>query len=206
MFRSVLSEVNLYIKDRVTSLTGEELYDLKKGFYEKSTEYMGHANNLTGITELLINMYVTHFLDANRLRYNINRNCSIVGANGHENEIDIAVIDDNDKVRIGFSIKREQGSAGWKKHELDCEFCQRYRREFGKDNIVQDLYRLDNIKRGEHGDFKSMTIIFEEVNQATIDRMNRIQKSSKHSHSYIVLQGNNMPLWDQLLKLILPEE
>ncbi|WP_026674094.1 hypothetical protein [Alkalihalobacterium bogoriense] len=202
MFRKAITDVHDYIKQNVKTLSGEELYDLKRGFYEKCAEYMGHSNNLTGITELLINLYLKSFLEANKVNYSIHSNFPLEGANGRVNELDIALVNNRNKVDIGFSIKREQGNAGWKKHELDCEICKSYRQKYGKDNIVQDLYRLDNLKRGKHGSFKSVTFIFEEVNKPTLARRKRIQEDNRFNHYYIVLQGNNQLLWEELKIII----
>ncbi|WP_336769770.1 hypothetical protein [Bacillus bombysepticus] len=202
MFRSVFNDVNTYIKERVTTLTGAELYSLKNEFYESCYEYMGHTNDLTGITELLINMYLVNYLNHKGFPYNLKRNYPCKGVNGHDNELDIAILNESNVVLYGFSIKREIGSAGWKQHELSSDICILLRAKYGKNNIVQDLYRLDNIKRGDSGSFPSVTFIFEGVNRNAFDKLSKIEAGIGFAHGYVVLEGNTEKLWDVIsLKL-----
>lgn len=63
-----------------------ELYELKRGFYDKSVEYMGNSKNLTGITEMLISMYLTHYQIHKNLTFKIENNAKRKGENGRENK------------------------------------------------------------------------------------------------------------------------
>lgn len=143
MFRGVLDQVNRYIKENVYTLTGHELYDLKSGFCEKSVEYMGHSQNLSGITELVLNMYITHFISELNLPYSIERTKKILGLNGRLNEIDIVLSNEAGEVKFGISVKRELGSASWKPHETNSALYHELLKKYGcQNNLIQDFFRF----------------------------------------------------------------
>ncbi|GAB6461482.1 hypothetical protein bcgnr5390_11290 [Bacillus luti] len=198
MFRTVFNDVNEYIKERVTTLTGADLYALKSEFYEVCNEYMGHTKDLTGITELLVNMYLVNFFEKKCMPFRIERNYPCGGKNGHYNEIDVTFLDGGNDIVYGFSVKREMGSAAWKHHELSSDICILLRERYGKNNIVQDLYRLDNIKRGESGSFPSITFIYEDVTALSLEKLNEIASNIDFNHKYIILKGNQNAIWDEL--------
>ncbi|GAB6552401.1 hypothetical protein bcgnr5378_05520 [Bacillus cereus] len=198
MFRAVFDDVNEYIKERVTTLTGADLFALKSEFYEVCNEYMGHTKDLTGITELLVNMYLVNFFENKGMPYRIMRNYPRRGKNGHYNELDVAFLNEDNDIVYGFSIKREMGTAAWKHHELSSALCISLREKYGKNNIVQDLYRLDNIKRGDSGSFPSITFIFESVKGKAVDKLSGIEADIGFAHGYIVLEENNNKLWDEI--------
>lgn len=200
MFRAAFEDINDYIKERVKTLTGADLYALKKDFYETCYDYMGHTKDLTGITELLVNMYLTSFAETMCLTYKIERNYKVEGYNGHENELDVAFLNAHNVIMYGFSIKRKRGSAGWKQHELASDICCGYREQYSKNNIVQDLYRLDNIKRGSNCSFPTITFVFEDINSNFYQKMLDIQSNHEFEHGYIVLKGNDHPLWGDMIK------
>lgn len=159
---------------------------------------MGHTKDLTGITELLINMYLVNFFKNKGMPYRIERNYPCGGNNGHDNELDIAVLNEGNGIVYGFSVKREMGSAGWKKHELVSDVCQSYRARYGKNNITQDLYCLDNIKRCGNSSFPSITFIFEDVNTKALVKLDAIAANIDFNHKYIILKGNQNVIWDEL--------
>ena len=200
MFRQSFDNINMYIGDNVKTITGEELFDIKRGFYEKCREYMGHSKNMTGITELLVVMYMKHFLVNQDMLYSLETTKQVIGYNEKSNELDVAITDKNGLIRYGISIKREIGQAGWKKHEKDSTTCQRLISKYNsKNNIIQDLYRLDNIKRGANGSFPSITLLFEEVPNKFVSIMKEIEKDFE-SHLYLVLKGNDNALWGEISK------
>jgi len=198
MFRDVLDQVNKYIKEHIYTLTGHELYDLKKGFYEKSVEYMGHSQNLTGITELILNMFFTHFVSELNLPYSIERTKKIAGLNGRKNEIDIVLINEIGLVKYGISVKRELGLAGWKDHETNTPLYKELKERYGcQNNLIQDFFRLDNIKRGPNGYFPSVTIFFEDVSPQYHGIMRRIENDHPY-YRYIVLKQHKNSLFEDL--------
>lgn len=198
MFRIVLDQVNQYIKENIYSLTGHQLYDLKYGFYEKSVEYMGHSQNLTGITELVMNMYIAHFVSELRLPYTIEPTKKIRGLNGRPNEIDIALCNKAGLVDIGISVKRELGSAGWKPHETSSPLYLELKKVYNcQNNLIQDLFRLENIKSGQNGHFRSVTIFFQDVPPKFHKIMRQIEKD-RHSYGYIVLEQLHNSLFEEL--------
>jgi hypothetical protein len=195
MFRSSLEEVNQYIKSNLFTLTGNDLYDLKKGFYEKSVEYMGHSKNLTGITELVVNMYLNHWVKSQSLPYILKRNFKVKGVNGKENELDIALVDDSFAVQYGISIKREISLAGWKPHEKSSSFYLDLIKKYNQtNNLLQDYWRLDNIKRGVSRNFPTVTIIFEDVKEKEEMMMKDLTKDAP-SYEYLVLRRNDNSLF-----------
>jgi hypothetical protein len=82
MFRRILDDVYQSIGSNIYTLTGMDLYEFKSGFYEKNVEYMGHSKNLTGITELLVSMYLTQYLIKKDLPFKIENNAKRIGENG----------------------------------------------------------------------------------------------------------------------------
>lgn len=196
MLGSVLDDVFYFIGDNVYSLTGEDLYAMKREFYKKSAEYMGHSKNLTGVTELLTSMYLKQFLKEKDLPLGLEPSATRAGENGQVNEVDIAfIVPESKKIIVGFSIKNEIGTTDWKKHELNSDYCQHLRNNYGKKNLAQDLFRLENIKRGSHGSFNSFTVIFEPVKTNDLKIMNKIKRDFPN-HTYIVLAGGKQPLWN----------
>ncbi|MGY0691329.1 hypothetical protein ACW2QC_00890 [Virgibacillus sp. FSP13] len=208
MFRNLLDDLYQYIGSNLHTLTGMELYELKNGFYEKSVEFMGHSKNLTGITELLVTMYLTRYKIERDLPFNIENNARRRGENGRENEVDIAFVDSDNwvpglnqpKIVTGFSIKNEIGGTTWQKHEKESEYCQSLKQKYGSNNLAQDLFRLENIKRGSNASFISCTIIFEKVMPKYQDYLQAIKKDYPN-HGYIILFDNDIPIWQQLSEL-----
>jgi hypothetical protein len=208
LFRRILDDVYQSIGSNIHSLTGMDLYELKSGFYEKSVEFMGHSKNLTGITELLLSMYLTHYLIKKELPFKIENNAKRIGENGRANEVDIAFIDpskwvdslNQPKIVTGFSIKNEIGGTVWENHEKLSEYCQSLKQKYGSNNLAQDLFRLENIKRGSNASFKSCTIIFEKVKPNYQSFLQKI-KGDYPDHYYIVLYDNNIPIWEQLSEI-----
>ncbi|MDZ5472682.1 hypothetical protein SM124_13165 [Bacillus sp. 31A1R] len=200
MFRRVIDELNQSMKEQVYTLTGQDLYDLKKGFYEKSVEFMGHSKNLTGITELILNLYFNHFLGALHSPYDIQRNYKLVGQNGRENELDLAFLRPDGGIQAGISVKRQIGNAGWEKHEkpspLYDELTSMYQ---SKNSLIQDLWRLENMKLGPIGAFPTVTIVFEDVTSVDRGIMKDITKNLP-SYDYLVLQTHHKPLFSELKK------
>ena len=205
MFRKIFDEVYQSIGSNVFTLTGMNLVELKRGFYDKSTEYMGHSKNLTGITELLVSMYLAHYLLKKELPLKIEHNAKRIGENRRENEVDIAFSDPANsivslkkpKIITGFSIKKEVGGANWKEHENQSEYCQSLRQKYGNSNLTQDLFRLQNMKRGSNGSFRSCTFIFEQVPLKYKSCLEAISRDFPN-HSYILLFDNHIPLWEQI--------
>lgn len=198
MFRSLLDEVYQSFGSQVFTLTGMGLYEFKRDFYEKSTEYMGHSKNLTGITELLVRMYLSHYLMKKDLPFEIEHNAIRIGENGRKNEVDIAFTDPaSSKIATGFSIKNDIGGANWKEHENKSEYCQSLRQKYGNTNLTQDLFRLQNMKRGSNGSFLSCTFIFEQVPLKYKSCLEAISRDFPN-HSYILLFDNHIPLWEQI--------
>jgi hypothetical protein len=208
MFRRILDDVYQSIGSKIYTLTGMDLYEFKSGFYEKSVEYMGHSKNLTGITELLVSMYLTNYLIKKDLPFKIENNAKRLGENGRENEVDIAFVDPGNwvdclkqpRIVTGFSIKNEIGGANWKEHEKQSEYCQSLKQKYGSNNLAQDLFRLENIKRGSNASFKTCTLIFEKVESNYKSYLQTIKRDYP-SHHYIVLYDNNIPIWEQLSEL-----
>lgn len=198
MFRKVLEDVNSYMEVNILTLTGHDLYDLMKEFYDVSKLYMGHANNLTGITELIVNMYFNNWVMSHQLPYTLERNFPVSGENGKKNELDIALLSDSLDVQYGISIKRDIGSAGWKVHEKSSviykEMLQKYKRN---NNLLQDYWRLENIKRGVNRHFSTITIIFEAVKEKDINMMKEITDDNP-SYGYLILKHHYKSLFYDL--------
>jgi len=208
VFRRILDDVYQSIGSNLHTITGIDLYELKSGFYEKSVEFMGHSKDLTGITELLVSMYLKHFLIEKDLPFNIENNAKRTGENGRENEVDIAFVDPRawvdclkqPKIVTGFSVKNKICGANWKKHEKNSEYCQSLKQKYGSNNLAQDLFRLENIKRGSNTSFKSCTFIFEKVEPNYNNYLQSIKRDYPN-HYYIVLQDNNIPIWEQISEI-----
>ncbi|WP_282156350.1 hypothetical protein [Cytobacillus gottheilii] len=208
MFGSILDDVYQSICSNTNTLTGMDLYEFKSGFYEKSVEYMGHSKNLTGITELLVSMYLKNYLIKKNSPLKIENNAKRIGENGRQNEVDIAFVDpsrwidcfNKPKIVTGFSIKNEIGGAQWQAHEKTSEYCCSIKEKYGSNNLAQDLFRLENIKRGSNTPFNSCTIIFEKVD-TKYERYLQTIKRDYPNHYYIILYKNNIPIWEELSKL-----
>ncbi|GHI01637.1 hypothetical protein AM1BK_51790 [Neobacillus kokaensis] len=153
-------------------------------------------------------MYLNHYLIEKDLPFKIENNAKRIGANGRENEVDIAFVDPRNwdeclkqpKIVTGFSIKNEIGGTSWKEHEKISEYCQSLKKKYGSNNLAQDLFRLENIKRGSNRSFTSCTIIFEKVKPNYKSYLQTIRRDYPN-HYYIVLYDNNIPIWEQLSEL-----
>lgn len=187
MFRNALEGVDSFIKSNVFTLSGNDLYNLKIGFYEKSVEYMGHSNNLTGITELVVNMYLNHWVEAQSLPYTLKRNYKVKGVNGKDNELDIAFLDESLEIQFGISVKREIGSTSWKTHEKSSSSYKELTKKYSlRNSLLQDYWRLDNIKKGINRAFSTVTIIFEGVREEEEMMMMKLTEDTP-SFQYLVL-------------------
>lgn len=206
MFRHALSLVDEHIGSNLQTITGDEIYDLKNGFYEKTVEYMKNSKNLTGVTELLINMFLRHFFSTQTIPLQIENQTRLKGENGHENEIDIAILSKSGVIKYGISIKRKIGTATWQNHEKNSAYCNSLIKRYGsKGNLIQDLFRLENIKRGTHGVFPTVTIIFEEVERKELVTISNIERDFPF-HKYIVLKGNHNLLYNEFSQKLINVE
>ncbi|ADU28509.1 hypothetical protein [Evansella cellulosilytica] len=200
MFRNALEEVDSFIKSNVFTLSGNDLYNLKKDFYDKSVEFMGHSNNLTGITELVVNMYLNHWVEAQSLPYTLKRNYKVKGVNGKENELDIAFLDKSLEIQYGISVKREIGSTRWETHEKSSTSYKELTKKYSvRNNLLQDYWRLDNIKRGISRALPTVTIIFEGVKVGEETMIKKLTEDTP-SFQYLVLYQHQEAIFYDLKK------
>ena len=61
----------MQIRNNILTITCNDLYIIKERFYTKCNEYKGNTDNLTGLTELLVAMFLKAFKDELNLQYNI---------------------------------------------------------------------------------------------------------------------------------------
>ncbi|MFB7641392.1 hypothetical protein, partial [Peribacillus butanolivorans] len=178
-----------YIKENIQTLTCNDLYTIKERFYNTCLEYKGDTKDLTGITELIVSIFLKAFKDELNLSLKLENSVSKVGYNLRENELDYAFITPDEKIKYGISVKRANGSANLKDHEKNTTIINKFKRKIV---IVQDLFRLDNIKKGSNGNFKSVTIIFKAFeNRNDINTLKEIlAEYEEYQHDYIILEGN----------------
>ncbi|MCU4798623.1 hypothetical protein OB971_26835 [Bacillus cereus] len=199
LIESLFDDIYMQIRNNIRTITCNDLYIIKDRFYTKCNEYKGNAENLTGLTELLVAMFLKAFKEELNLSYNIESDATRTGYNNRENKIDYAFLSADNKIKYGVSVKRENAPIRLKDHEKNTEVINKFKNNI---TVVQDLFRLDNIKKGSHGSFKSVTIIFKVVEKTShLNIMNNILSNyDEYEHNYIVLEGNNEVLFNQLIE------
>ncbi|HHT7235530.1 TPA: hypothetical protein ACTZ5V_000448 [Bacillus cereus] len=197
LIESLFDDIYMQIRNNIRTITCNDLYIIKDRFYTKCNEYKGNTDNLTGLTELLVAMFLKAFKEELNLSYNIESDATRTGYNNRENKIDYAFLSTDNKIKYGVSVKRENVPIRLKDHEKNTEVINKFKNNI---TVVQDLFRLDNIKKGSHGSFKSVTIIFKAVEKTNhLNIMNNIVSNyDEYEHNYIVLEGNNEILFNQL--------
>ncbi|KUH41415.1 hypothetical protein [Bacillus mycoides] len=197
LIESLFDDIYMQIRNNIRTITCNDLYIIKERFYTKCNEYKGNTDNLTGLTELLVAMFLKAFKGELNLPYTIESDVSRTGYNNRENTIDYAFLSTDNKIHYGISVKRGNGSITLKDYERNTEVINNFKSSI---TVVQDLFRLNNIKRGPHGSFKSVTIIFKAVEKTNhLNTMNEIVTHyDNYEHNYIVLEGNNEILFNQL--------
>lgn len=197
LIESLFDDMYIQIKNNIRTITCNDLYIIKERFYRKCDEYKGNTDDLTGLTELLVAMFLKAFKDELNIKYTIKSDIKKIGYNNKENTIDYAFLSKDNKIKYGISVKRGAGSVQLKAHEKNTEVINKFKSNI---TVVQDLFRLDNIKKGSHGSFKSVTIIFKAVtiskHLSTMD--NIVSNYGEYEHNYIILEGNNENLFNQL--------
>ncbi|PEJ55024.1 hypothetical protein CN676_05710 [Bacillus wiedmannii] len=197
LIESLFDDIYMQIRNNIRTITCNDLYIIKERFYTKCNEYKGNTDNLTGLTELLVAMFLKAFKEELNLPYTIESDVSRTGYNNRENTIDYAFLSTDNKIHYGISVKRGNGSITLKDFEKNTEVINKFKSNI---TVVQDLFRLDNIKKGSHASFKSATIIFKAVkigkHLSTMDAI--VSNYDEYEHNYIILEGNNENLFNQL--------
>ncbi|KZD43482.1 hypothetical protein B4083_0882 [Bacillus cereus] len=197
LIESLFDDIYMQIKNNILTITCNDLYIIKERFYTKCNEYKGNTDNLTGLTELLVSMFLKAFKDELNLQYNIESDVPKIGYNHRENKVDYAFLSSDNKIKYGVSVKRGNASITLKDHEKNTGIINKFKYKI---TVVQDLFRLDNIKKGAHGPFKSVTIIFKAIeNSNHLKIINDIVSNhDEYEHNYIVLEDNNKILFHEL--------
>ena len=97
----------MQIRNNILTITCNDLYIIKERFYTKCNEYKGNTDNLTGLTELLVAMFLKAFKDELNLQYNIESDVPKIGYNHRENKVDYAFYHQIITSSMGFQLKEE---------------------------------------------------------------------------------------------------
>ncbi|MDW0113094.1 hypothetical protein QT711_07840 [Sporosarcina saromensis] len=194
----LLDDIYDHIKNNIRTITGNDLYSLKERFYKKCEVYKGDTKDLTGFTEVLVSMFLKAFKEELHIPLELENGVSKVGINQRKNQIDYAFLSPDRKIKYGISVKRACDSAILKDHEKNTKVINRFQKPIV---LVQDLFRLDNIKNGDNGSFKSVTIIFKNIKDKDRPVMADIlSEYEEYQHDYIILEGNHESLFNLLKK------
>ncbi|MED4731986.1 hypothetical protein P9597_28405 [Aneurinibacillus migulanus] len=219
IFKGAFNELDTYLKENLHTITCHKLFSIKQDFYQTVETLIGSTANLTGITELLIFRYLYHTLEMinpvfNKSVSNGTKQLSIgkrfVGRNGRPQDPDI-VIERNGSIAHLISIKNALATNSPKGFEKDSEVIKYLMSKNGPNQVcnngIVDFHRIDNIRHGEHKDFKSITVVFSKVqdrHQRAID----IIHEAYDWHRFIILENNNNLFMEEIkenLPLLVPE-
>ncbi|EOR25770.1 hypothetical protein A499_03923 [Niallia nealsonii AAU1] len=219
IFKSAFNDLDTYLKEYLYTVTCNDLFNLKKDFYQTVEALTGSTANLTGITELLIFRHLYHTLGMtapifNKTVSNGKNQLSIgkrfMGMNGRPQEPDI-VIERNGSITHLISIKNALATNSPKSFEKDSEVIKNLMSKNGPNQVcnngIVDIHRIDNIRHEQHEDFKSITVVFSKVpdrHQRAID----IIHEAYNWHRFIILENNPKTFMEEIKKhlpLLIPE-
>lgn len=198
-FSYAFEEMDSYIKNNLEMMTCHELFEIKNDFYKTIESLCGSTANLTGITELLIFRFIYHALGMKKPVINktvqqensyLNIGKRYMGKNSKYQEPDI-VIEENGTIKYLFSIKNRLNSTSPNNNEKGSPLVQDLLLHNGiYTTSIQDIYRIENIRHGVNSQFKSLTIVFSEVQQKHEKTNNLIHRRFKW-HDFLILENNS---------------
>ncbi|MFD2215333.1 hypothetical protein [Metabacillus endolithicus] len=201
IFRSAFNDLDTYLKENLFSITCHDLFSIKQDFYQSIETLNGSTANLTGITELLIFRHLYHTLRMNTpvLNKSVSNGKSqlsigkrFIGKNGRPQDPDI-VIEREDSITHLISIKNALATNSPKNFERDSEVIKHLMSKNGPNQVcnngIVDIHRIDNIRHGQHKDFKSVTVVFSKVPDRHQRAINIIQEAYDWHH-FIILENN----------------
>lgn len=167
------------IKNKIKSITCDELSDMYFSFGESLKNMSGIAANFTWLSEFLIFRYLFHYLGSNfkcirdtnsKNVYESIDNGQIlapnkkINVNGKTQEPDLVLLRNQAILRL-ISVKSTMLK------------------------VEEDIERISNLRFEIHANFKSVTIIFDDLGKSVKTKTRDIEASTDW-HRYIFLKGN----------------
>lgn len=205
-FSNAFQEMDAYIQKNLHSITCNEIFEIKKDFYNIVELQCGSTANFTGITELLVFRFMFHALEMtgqvqNKSVQNGNISLKIgnryVGKNGKYQEPDI-VIEQDGVINFLLSIKNLHSNVAPTSNEKESALVQELIKKNGAcTNSIQDIFRIDNIRYGQNRNFKSLTVAF---SKPTISHKRAIELVHQKFdwHRFLILENNNNTFLNEL--------
>jgi hypothetical protein len=205
-FSNAFLEMNRYIQANLHSITCDEIFQIKKDFYNIVETLSGSTANLTGITELLVFRYLYHALGMNRdiIEKSVHTNTNSLyigkrykGSNGKFQEPDIVIESDN-VIKYLFSIKNLMSTVNPTNNEKVSPLVQELIKINGVcTTAVQDIFRINNIRQCANRNFKSITVIYSDVPKRYKKAIDLIHDRFSW-HRFLILENNNNLFLDEI--------
>lgn len=205
-FSNAFQEMDNYIQKNLHSITCNEIFEIKKDFYNIVELQCGSTANLTGITELLVFRFMFHALEMtgqiqNKSVQNGSSSLKIgnryIGMNGKYQEPDI-VIEQDGIIKFLLSIKNLLSTIAPTSNEKESTLVQELIKKNGVcTNSIQDIFRIDNIRYGQNSNFKSLTIVFSKPPLRHKRAIELIHQKFDW-HRFLILENNNNTFLNEL--------